>query len=96
EFLPARTDMLDFDAERPLVRQLGESCFTTYRIRDRSLGLGFGCQLLQWFVQTFGAKNPMYRYGGVAEFRLSGSAGDRAQPVTVDIEWSRADRNSFS
>jgi len=96
EFLPARTDMLEFDAERQLVRQLGESCFTAYRIRDRSLGLGFGCQLLQWFVQTFGAKNPMYRYGGVAEFRLSGSAGDRAQPVTVEIEWSRADRNSFS
>lgn len=92
EFLPPRADMLEDDQERPLVRQLGERCFSAFRIRNRSLGLGFGCQLLQWFVQTFGAKNPMYRYGGVAEFRVGGGV----QQVPVEIEWNRADKQDFA
>jgi hypothetical protein len=96
EFLPDHDRMLKWHAGDPLVQQRSRQPFGSFHLRDRSLGLGFGCQLMQWLVRTFGSKIPLYRYGAIGEIRVGNEYTGGSESVPVEIAWQKQSEDHFA
>lgn len=96
EFLPDHDRMLKWHAGDPLVQQRSHQTFVSFHLRDRSLGLGFGCQLMQWLTRTFGSKIPLYRYGAIGEIRVGNEYTGGSESVPVEIAWQKQSDDHFA
>ena len=68
----------------------------SFRINHDSLGLGFGCQLVQWIVQTFGPKVPLFRFGALVEVRVADPVGGNSRQILVELKWIKDSQDKFA
>lgn len=96
EFLPTHDRMLQWHAADPLIEQRNSQAFVSFHIRNRYLGLGFGCQLMQWLTRTFGSKIPLYKYGAIGEVRVGNEYTGGSELVPVEITWQKQSQDDFA
>ncbi|MEY3459973.1 MAG: hypothetical protein RL215_3130, partial [Planctomycetota bacterium] len=96
EKLPDRDAVFEFHSDDRRVQLRNQTQVQTFRIKHPSLGLGFGCQLVQWIVQTFGSKVPLFRFGALVEVRVADPVGGRSRQILVELQWAKDNQDKFA